>query len=94
MSNYIDDLAADIYAAVPTVCPQPLLRLYAVLALVKGPSVSLQDVHDAWSAWAAATHPAHPSLIPFDELDHEVQELDRPYRDAIRRVSIAWSHRT
>ncbi len=64
-----------------------LLRLYALLALTTGSSTTLENVHDAWSAWRSNTVPDHKSLIPFQELSKEVQELDRPYRDAIREVS-------
>lgn len=85
--NYIDDLAADIGRLVPD-CPPGLLRLYALLALVTGADVTLEDVHDAWAAYTAATKPGHPALVPFDQLTPATQELDRPYRDAIRQV--AW----
>lgn len=61
-----------------------LLRLYALLALVKGGDTSLRDVHDAWAIWRNQTAPGHRSLVPFDDLDEAVQELDRPYMDAIR----------
>jgi hypothetical protein len=35
------------------------------------------------------TNPAHRSLIPFDELDAEVQELDREYMNAIHEAAQA-----
>jgi len=66
---------------------ETLLGLYALLALTKGEDTSLEDVHDAWAAWRVQTRPDHPSLIPFDQLTPEVQELDRPYMDAIRVVA-------
>lgn len=91
MSNYIDDLAESIYQAAPHDGPiepddYPLYRIYAVLGYVKGEDVTLKDVHDAWSAWRVATVPDHRSLKPFAELSPEVQALDQPYVDAIRRV--------
>lgn len=64
-----------------------LIRLYALLALVKGDDTTLRDVHDAWSLWRTTTRPGHPSLVPFEELPTDVQELDQPYRDAISRAS-------
>ena len=86
--NYIDAIAASIGAIVPD-CPQDLLRLYALLALTAGDGVTLEHVHDAWAVWRCATRPDHPSLVPFGELSREVQELDAPYRDAIRAVAAA-----
>lgn len=86
MSNYIDDLAADIGLEVPD-CPIELLRLYALLALVKGTDVTLEDVHNAWATWISATDPHHRSAIPFEFLTAPVQQSDRPYMEAIRRVA-------
>jgi hypothetical protein len=40
-------------------------------------------VHDAWSVWRNKTDPDHRSLIPFDDLTPEVQQLDSKYREAI-----------
>lgn len=60
-----------------------LLHLYALLALTKGGDTSLQDVHDAWALWRNTTAPDHRSLVPFAELTAAVQELDRPYMEAI-----------
>lgn len=61
-----------------------LLQLYALLALVKGRETTLRDVHDAWAIWRNRTAPEHRSLIPFADLTAAVQELDRPYMEAIR----------
>jgi hypothetical protein len=44
-------------------------------------------VHHAWSAWRAETKPDHRSLVPFEDLTPDVQELDSAYRDAIRAVA-------
>lgn len=60
-----------------------LLDLYVLLVLVKGAKTTLEDVHDAWSVWRCSTKPEHPSLIPFEDLSQEIQELDREYADAI-----------
>lgn len=84
--NYLDAVAADIGALVPG-CEQALLRIYAVLALAKGADVTRADVHHAWAAWRAATRPDHPSLVPFEDLSPEVQALDEPYAEAIRKVA-------
>lgn len=84
--SYIDDLAEDIGLLVPD-CPHDLLRLYALLALTVGDKVTMENVHDAWATWRSATKPAHPALVPFGELSPQVQALDHPYADAIRRVA-------
>lgn len=84
--NYIDALAARL-GQILDGCDGELLRLYALLALVKGAEVTEEDVHHAWGAWRAATRPHHPHLIPFDELTPEVQALDTKYAAAIRAVA-------
>jgi hypothetical protein len=64
-----------------------LAQLYALLALTRGTRTTLQDVHDAWAVWRCGTRPDHPSLVPFDQLTPEVQELDREYMNAIHRTA-------
>lgn len=64
-----------------------LLRIYALLCLTRALNVTKKDVHDAWSAWRADTDPAHKSLVPFEDLSTEVQDLDEPYRMAIWEVA-------
>lgn len=84
MTNYaqeqLDALASQ------TDVPDELARLYALLALVKGGETTLEDVHDAWSLWANIERPEHASLVPFDDLDPDLQQLNEPYRDAITRA--------
>lgn len=66
----------------------PLVRLYALLVLANGTETTLEDVHDAWALWEDGEgEPDHESLIPFDELDEETQELDRPYMEAIHQAT-------
>lgn len=69
-------------------CEPELLRLYALLALVRGAHTSTEDVHDAWALWRTGTDPGHRSIIPFGELTPDVRELDQPYVDAIRNVAL------
>lgn len=64
-----------------------LLRFYALLVMTKGTETTLENVHDAWSLWRVATRPDHRSLIPFDQLTTDIQELDRFYMDAIHRTA-------
>lgn len=72
---------------------EDLCRLYAQLALVKGEETTMEDVHDAWALWRLRTRPDHPSIVPFADLSPEVQELDRPYAEAIRAVARSLSAR-
>ena len=91
--NYVDEIAR----AVAERCNErwdilpdearSLYRVYAVLVLTTGGDTTNQNVHDAWAAWRAATMPDHKSLVPFDRLSPEVQELDTPYREAIRAIA-------
>lgn len=83
--NYVDALAARLGQLLGD-CDVELLRLYALLALVKGAAVTDEDVHHAWSAWTAARRPDHRSLVPFGDLAPEVQALDTRYAEAIRAV--------
>jgi len=90
--NYIDEIAKDIGDRCGMMMSAGsdalLLRIYAVLCLVKGTKTSREDVHDAWSAWTAGMgDPKHRSLIPFDELSAHMQELDATYQDAIVAVA-------
>ena len=72
-----------------------LVRYYALLAMVKGDNVTLEDVHDAWSMnmnFKEKNPPYcyghdHLSLVPFAELSKETQERDREYVDAIKEVA-------
>lgn len=90
--NYLDTLADQIERSLseeqrPRADAKSLYRVYALLALVKGKDVTLENVHDAWSSWKAATDPGHKSICPFNELDQQTREKDRPYVDAIRKVA-------
>jgi len=88
MANYIDRIAAELAAKLPD-CSADLLRVYALLVLIEGQSVTEEDVHNAWSVWRTVTQPGHPALVPFDELTPDVQALDTPYVEAIRAVAKA-----
>ena len=64
-----------------------LLKVYGLLVFTVGVDCTNEHVHDAWSAWQNKTQPTHRSLIPFNELTKEVQDLDEPYCQAIIEVS-------
>lgn len=90
--SYIEDIAEAVFRKAN---PDRLMNdeeralylIYATLVLAVGTNTSLRDVHDAWSAWKAMSDPEHASLKPFDQLPQHIQEADRPYADAIRRVA-------
>lgn len=90
--NYIQEIAERIRAKInPADLPDDgldqLFASYALLALSKGPTVTNEDVHDAWSVWATEFDPANDSLVPFDELSPETQAQDKVYRDAINEIA-------
>jgi hypothetical protein len=87
--SYAQRTVSAITQALPDLEPD-LIRLYALLALVKGEQATLADVHDAWAIWRDQTRPDHRSIVPFDELTPETQELDRPYMEVIRAVAHAY----
>lgn len=90
MWNMINNYAADALDRLHNHLPDEhdeLLRAYALLVLVKGEEVTLADVHDAWSLWLSRTEPDHHSIVDFDELSPGVQELNRPYAEAIAEVA-------
>lgn len=68
--------------------PEGLTRLYALLVLTTGAHTTIEHIHDAWSLWQLETRPDHPAIIPFAELSHEKQELDRPYLEGVHRATM------
>ena len=72
-----------------------LIRYYALLAIIKGETVTLEDVHDAWSMNMNFKEPnppycyghEHLSIVPFDQLSIETQERDIVYKVAIQKVA-------
>lgn len=91
-TSYIERVAAAIFAELHPgqagLKPVGELYLgYAVLALVAGEDVTLENVHDAWAAWATRHCPDHPALRPFAELPPAERARDEPFRQAIRAVA-------
>jgi hypothetical protein len=88
--NYIELLALEIAAECDDPAPDAkdfhLYRIYALLALTTGKRTNNEHVHDAWSVWMSEYMREHWSIIPFDQLAPEKQEMDAFYRDAILRV--------
>lgn len=65
----------------------PLMDLYLLLVFTKGEETTLEDVHDAWAIQESRVQPDHRSLIPFEELTAEVQNLDAEFMDAIVKTA-------
>ena len=86
MRNYIQQVRSAIAASIEV--EDDLLDLYTLVALLKGKETTLKDIHDAWAVWRNKTVPEHRSLIPFEKLSSEVQELDRPYMEAVRSACV------
>ena len=89
--NYIEKLAKRIREetpadALPSGDVEALFLLYALLAEVKGESIELEDVHDAWSTWMTLRSMPHESVVPFRELSATTQDEDRPFKEAILRA--------
>lgn len=72
---------------VPADGAEELMLLYAVLCLAVGQAVTSANVHDAWTAWMTARGQEHESMVPFNDLPHDVQIEDEPFVLAIRRVA-------
>lgn len=84
--NYVQETGNRIQVYLPDIDPV-LLSLYTLLVFTKGVNTSLENVHDAWACWRNLSNPHHKSLILFDDLTEDVQELDRKYALVIRKVS-------
>lgn len=84
--NYIQKAQKELSSKIDV--EKDLLDLYTLLVFTKGDECNLYDIHDAWSIWQNNTKPDHKSLIPFDELTPEIQELDREYMEAVREVAL------
>lgn len=90
--TYVDELADAIRRevnpkALPTGNTTSLFRLYALLALVKGPEITTEDVHNAWAVWMSDQDPTHESIRPYHQLTPHVQREDQAFADAIRKVA-------
>ena len=67
---------------------ESLLDLYTLLLLTKGLKTTEKDVHEAWVIYTNQVNPRHKSLIPFEDLTKQVQDLDTPYSEAIKDTFI------
>ncbi len=86
--NYVRQARAALLVQMPSLKDDPdLLELYTLLMLTTGEQTTREHVHDAWALWRDKSAPMHRSLIPFEMLSGDVQELDEPYAAAIRRAA-------
>ena len=93
MKTYIDEVVEKVKEKTG-LKGKNLIRLYALLVLVKGENVTLEDIHDAWSMDMnyREQNPycyghEHRSIVPFDKLSKETQDKDKEYLDAL--ISVA-----
>lgn len=86
--NYIQ-VVKDRLAELLTDCGSELLDFYTLLVLTTGTGTTLKHVHDAWAVWTNGPRARsdHKSLVVFEGLTVEVQELDRSYVDVIVQVA-------
>ena len=71
------------------------IKMYTLLALVKGENTTLSDIHDGWSMvmnYKESNPPycyghEHKSIVPFDQLSKETQDRDIKYMEAIHKVA-------
>jgi hypothetical protein len=83
--NYVEAFRSEVAKELPGL-PDALLDMYTLLGLRFDELVNEEDVHDAWSVWKNTIDPKHKSLIPFEELSLEVQQLDTKYVEGIVRA--------
>jgi len=94
MKTYIDEVVDKVANKLTEINSPYLLRVYALLVLTKGESITSKDVHDAWAMdmnFRPKTGDCyghdHPCIVPFKELSTEIQLLDDKYVRALIEVA-------
>jgi hypothetical protein len=91
--TYVEDARKALLAAYPdeveSAEDERLIDLYTLLLLSRGQQTTLEDIHDAWVVWRSRTRADHPSIVPFAELERRVQDMDRPYAEAVHAAARA-----
>lgn len=84
-----EQLKKDSKGTLPDEKCDELMRLYAHLAVTKGKSTTLKDIHDAWAYWTIVdkNDAGHDSVKPFEDLTATIQQYDQPYRDAVVKIA-------
>ncbi len=93
MKTYIDKIT-ELVAERTGIKNGNLVHLYALLVLVRGKEISLNNVHDAWALdmnfrpqSAQGFGHEHKCIVPFEELSAEIQYKDKKYADILRAVA-------
>jgi hypothetical protein len=83
--NYVEKVRSQLRIELEGL-DKELLELYTLLGVMLGTEVAKDYVHDAWSVWQNRKNPEHKSLVPFEELSPQIQDLDTKYVEAIIRA--------
>lgn len=89
-SNYMLKRAAILEEELNQELPEVLFSCYLSLACTSastGTPITNEEIHDAWSIWKNTVDSSHVSIIPYNQLSIEIQELDAPYTDAVNRAA-------
>ena len=93
MKTYID-ITIELVMKETNIKSIHLVKMYALLVLTKGENITLKDVHDAWAMdmnFKPQTNYCygheHKSIVPFEQLDKEVQNKDQKFVSALIRVA-------
>jgi len=90
--SVLDELGRRIYVAAEETAPyagslRRLFLTYALAAHLKGREVTVRDIHDAWATWVEMEELAESvTLLPWDDLSPELQMLDYPDYEAVKRI--------
>ena len=80
--NYIQEIQTELSKHIKV--SKRLLSYYSLLVVTLGEETTLADIHDAWAVDKNISMSHHRSIVLFEKLSPEVQELDREYMEAVR----------
>lgn len=83
--NYIQEIQNELKKHIKV--SNRLLSYYSLLVITLGEDTTLADIHDAWAVEKNIKMPEHKSIILFEDLTPEVQELDRKYMEAVHKTT-------
>lgn len=93
MVTYIDEIVEKVMNECK-IKSRDLAKLYALLVLTKGNSITLKDVHDAWALnmnYRPTTDKCfghdHKSIVPFNELSVESQNKDQRFVNSLIKIA-------
>lgn len=93
METYIDRVVEKV-SNIAGLYNKELIKYYALLVLIKEKDVTAKDVHDGWAmsmnyreksdhCWGHE----HKSIVPYEELNREVQEKDFYFVRELRKIA-------